>query len=106
MDSLAASNKLEVAGGRPGEPCGRRPTPPKTRGIQEGAGQLQGWALTVAATSFAGSAHCRLSIAEQLKTANDTVLKRFARMLTQNVLLLRQADSAKIATQPRGMGRR
>jgi len=32
----------------------------------------------------------------QLKQANDSVLSQFARVLTLNVLLLRQADSAKV----------
>jgi hypothetical protein len=34
--------------------------------------------------------------AAQLKQADDTMLTQFAKILTQNVLLLRQADSAKI----------
>ncbi|MFL5491723.1 MAG: hypothetical protein ACJ8AV_09905, partial [Gemmatimonadales bacterium] len=38
--------------------------------------------------------------ATQLRQANDTMLNQFARVLTQNVLLLRQADSAKIQITP------
>jgi hypothetical protein len=33
----------------------------------------------------------------QLKQANDTVLSQFAKVLSLNMLLLRQADSAKVA---------
>jgi hypothetical protein len=36
----------------------------------------------------------------QLKAGNDSMLIRFARILTQNVLLLREADSAKIVVSP------
>ena len=36
----------------------------------------------------------------QLKQADDTMLTQFARILTQNVLLLGQADSAKINVTP------
>jgi hypothetical protein len=38
--------------------------------------------------------------AAQLKTANDTMLIRFAKILTQNMLLLRTADSAGIVLTP------
>ena len=36
----------------------------------------------------------------QLKQANDSMLTQFAKILTQNVLLLEQADSAKINITP------
>ena len=36
----------------------------------------------------------------QLREANDTMLNKFARILTQNVLLLREADENKIAITP------
>jgi peptidyl-prolyl cis-trans isomerase D len=36
----------------------------------------------------------------QLREANDTMLTRFAKVLTQNVLLLREADANKIAISP------
>ena len=36
----------------------------------------------------------------QLREANDTMLTKFARILTQNVLLLREADANKIAITP------
>ena len=45
---------------------------------------------------FAGSAPCRPSTLQQLKAADDTTLTQFARVLTQNTLLLREADSAGI----------
>jgi hypothetical protein len=38
--------------------------------------------------------------AVQLRQADDTMLTRFARVLSQNILLLRQADSAKIRVTP------
>jgi hypothetical protein len=37
---------------------------------------------------------------QQLREANDSTLSRFARVLTQNVLLLREADRNKIALTP------
>jgi len=37
---------------------------------------------------------------QQLREANDSTLTRFARILTQNVLLLREADRNKIAITP------
>ena len=36
----------------------------------------------------------------QLASANDSMLTKFARILTQNVLLLREADANKIAITP------
>ena len=38
--------------------------------------------------------------AAQLRQADDSMLTQFAKVLTQNVLLLRQADSAKINVTP------
>ena len=38
--------------------------------------------------------------ATQLRQADDTMLTQFAKVLSQNVLLLRQADSAKIQVTP------
>jgi PPIC-type PPIASE domain len=40
----------------------------------------------------------------QLKTADDSTLTRFSRILTQNVLLLRQADAAGITVTPQEWG--
>ena len=36
----------------------------------------------------------------QLKQADDSMLIQFAKILTQNILLLRQADSAEIGVTP------
>lgn len=36
----------------------------------------------------------------QIRQANDTILEGFAKSLAQNVILLKQADSAKVATNP------
>jgi hypothetical protein len=40
----------------------------------------------------------------QLKTADDSTLLRFSRILTQNVLLLREADKAHITVSPQEWG--
>ena len=40
----------------------------------------------------------------QLKTADDSTLRRFTRILTQNVLLLRDADAAGITVSPEEWG--
>ena len=40
----------------------------------------------------------------QLKTADDSTLKRFSRILTQNILLLHQADAAGITVTPEEWG--
>ena len=99
MDSLALLNKLEVESGAPASMRGASTSPEDARTSTKALVRYKGGALTVG--DFVRWLRALPpQYSDQLKTADDSVLKRFARLLTQNVLLLRQADSAKIGLNP------
>jgi hypothetical protein len=99
MDSLATAAKIEVA---PGAPAAIRNALDASESSRKS---------TAPVTTFTGGT---LTVEEllrwvralpppytaQLRTADDSTLTRFARILTQNVLLLRQADAAGIKVTP------
>jgi hypothetical protein len=95
MDSLAIINKIKVskgaaaamraAGENPEEARSSRKTLTSFKGGELTVGEFMRWVRALPP-----------QYAAQLKQADDTMLTQFAKILTQNVLLLRQADSAKI----------
>jgi hypothetical protein len=99
MDSLAQAKKIKVARGAPaamraaGEDLDAARRSTKTlvsfKGGELTVGEFMRWVQALPPQYTA-----------QLKQANDTMLTQFAKILTQNVLLLQQADSAKISITP------
>ncbi len=99
MDSLAQTKEIKVARGAAGimraageDPDGARhstKTLVKYKGGEFTVGEFMRWLQALPP-----------QYVSQLKQANDSMLTQFAKILTQNVLLLEQADSAKIDITP------
>src|SRR4051812_35127593 len=95
MDSLAIISKIKVANGaapprraageEPGEARNSKKALTTFKGGQLPVGEFIRWVRALPPQYTA-----------QLRQADDSMLTQFAKILTQNVLLLRQADSAKI----------
>ncbi|HYC34051.1 MAG TPA: peptidylprolyl isomerase, partial [Gemmatimonadales bacterium] len=99
MDSLASANAIKVESGAPAAMRAAVDSPDESLRSTKVLASYKGGALTVKdyvrwvralPPQYSG----------QLKTANDSILNQFARVLTQNVLLLREADSAGIRISP------
>ena len=99
MDSLAAANKMEVLTSAPTTMRSAADSPDELRHSKKELVNFSGGALTVQ-EYLRWMRALPPQYAAQLKTANDTMLIRFAKILTQNLLLLREADKAKIAITP------
>jgi hypothetical protein len=99
MDSLAAANKIDVLSGAPAAMRAAAESPDDYRHSTKELVRFQGGALTVQ-EYLRWMRALPPQYAVQLKSANDTMLIRFSKILTQNLLLLRIADSAKIALTP------
>ena len=95
MDSLAQTKQIKVAGGAAAAMRAAGEDPDKARKSKKTLVSFKGGELTVGEFMRWVQALPPQYIA-QLKQANDTMLTQFAKILTQNVLLLRQADSAGI----------
>lgn len=95
MDSLAVLNKLEIASGAPAAMRAAAIAPEEASTSTKALVHYKGGELTVR-DYIRWLRALPPQYSEQLKTADDMALNRFARILTQNVLLLRQADSAKV----------
>jgi hypothetical protein len=99
MDSLAQTRDVKVVKGAAATMRDAAEDPEKARTSTKPLVTFKGGALTV-------SEYMRWvralppQYSAQLKEANDTMLTNFARILAQNVLLLQQADSAKIGVTP------
>ncbi|MEO8089281.1 MAG: peptidylprolyl isomerase [Gemmatimonadales bacterium] len=99
MDSLALTRKIKVARGaaaamreageNPDEARRSSKTLVSYKGGEFTLGEFMRWLQALPPQYIA-----------QLKQANDSMLTQFAKILTQNVLLLEQADSAKIQLTP------
>jgi PPIC-type peptidyl-prolyl cis-trans isomerase-like protein len=99
MDSLAIINKIKIskgagkamraAGENPEEARNSKKTLTSFKGGELTVGEFMRWVRALPP-----------QYAAQLKQADDSMLTQFAKILTQNVLLLRQADSAKIGVTP------
>jgi peptidyl-prolyl cis-trans isomerase D len=99
MDSLAVSNKIEVLPDAPVLMRTAAEAPDESRKSTKALVRFRGGALTVQ-DYLRWVRALPPQYTSQLKAGNDTMLTRFARILTQNVLLLREADSAKISVSP------
>jgi hypothetical protein len=99
MDSLANQNKIQIQKDAAGAMRGAAENPDEARHSNKKLTTFKGGELTVAEFMRWIQA-LPPQYATQLRQADDTMLTQFARVLTQNLLLLRQADSAKIRITP------
>jgi hypothetical protein len=99
MDSLAAANKIEVLPDAPVIMRTAAASPDESRKSSKPLVHYRGGQLTVQ-DYLRWVRALPPQYTSQLKAGNDSMLIRFARILTQNVLLLREADSAKIVVSP------
>jgi hypothetical protein len=99
MDSLAAAHKVEVLDGAPAAMRAAWESPDKSRRSDKPLVRFTGGELTVREYLRWVRALPPQYMA-QLRQANDTVLAQFAKVLAQNVLLLREADAAGIRITP------
>lgn len=99
MDSLAAANDIKVMSDAAPAMRAAAESPEESRHSSKVLTRYKGGELTV-------QGYLRWVRAlppqygNQLRQANDTMLHRFARVLTQNVLLLREADRAGMKITP------
>jgi peptidyl-prolyl cis-trans isomerase D len=99
MDSLASANKIEVVSGAPAAMRAAAEATDESRNSTKALVKYSGGELTV--KDFLRWVRALPpQYSQQLREANDSTLSRFARILTQNVLLLREADRNKIAITP------
>jgi hypothetical protein len=99
MDSLAIQNQIKVEKGAAAAMRSATEDPEKARRSKKKLATFKGGELTVAEFMRWIQA-LPPQYATQLRQADDTMLTQFAKVLSQNVLLLRQADSAKIQITP------
>jgi hypothetical protein len=99
MDSLATQNKIQIQKDAPSAMRGAAENPDEARHSNKKLTTFKGGELTVSEFMRWIQA-LPPQYATQLRQADDTMLTQFARVLTQNLLLLRQADSAKIRITP------
>jgi peptidyl-prolyl cis-trans isomerase D len=99
MDSLAMTKEVKVVKGAAATMRDATEDPEEARTSNKPLVTFKGGALTVAEFMRWVRA-LPPQYSAQLKAANDTMLTNFARILAQNVLLLKQADSAKINVTP------
>ena len=99
MDSLAAAHKIEVLPGAPAAMRAAAESQDQSRKSDKALVKFTGGALTVK-DYLRWVRALPPQYTAQLREANDTMLTKFARILTQNVLLLREADANKIAITP------
>ncbi len=95
MDSLAQTKQIKVARGAAAAMRAAGEDPEEARKSKKTLVSFKGGELTVAEFMRWVQALPPQYVA-QLKQADDSMLTQFAKILTQNVLLLRQADSAGI----------
>jgi hypothetical protein len=99
MDSLAVLNEIKVEKGAAGAMRAAAEDPDEARHSNKRLTRFKGGELTVGEfMRWIGALPPQY--ANQLRQADDTMLTRFAKVLSQNLLLLRQADSAKIRITP------
>jgi hypothetical protein len=99
MDSLAIQNEIKIEKGAADAMRAASEDPDDARRSTKKLATFKGGELTVAEFMRWVQA-LPPQYTTQLKQADDTMLTQFARVLTQNMLLLRQADSAKIQVTP------
>lgn len=99
MDSLATANKVEVVAGAPTSMRQASDAPEEHRNSSETLVRYTGGQLTVK-DYLRWVRALPPQYTSQLKSSDDTTLTRFAKILTQNVLLIRDADRNKITITP------
>lgn len=99
MDSLATKANIKVARGAAQAMRAASLDPEGSRRSDKTLTKFNGGELTVA-EFLRWLQALPPQYAGQLKQADDSMLTQFAKVLSQNVLLLRQADSAKIQVTP------
>jgi len=95
MDSLALTRQIKVARGAPATMRNAGEDPDAARRSNKTLVSYKGGELTLGEFMRWVQA-LPPQYLSQLKQADDSMLTQFARILTQNVLLLEQADSAKV----------
>jgi len=96
LDSLGIANQVAVVSGAPAAMRAAIADQDGSRKSTKALVRFRGGALTVQ-EYLRWVRALPPQITGQLRSADDTVLARFAHILAQNVLLLRQADSAKVS---------
>jgi peptidyl-prolyl cis-trans isomerase D len=99
MDSLATANGIEVLSGAPAAMRAAAEAPDASRNSGTALVKYDGGELTVK-DYLRWVRALPPQYSQQIREANDSTLRRFARILGQNVLLLREADRNKIAISP------
>jgi peptidyl-prolyl cis-trans isomerase D len=99
MDSLAVANKIQVVSGAPTTMRQASDAPDEHRNSNETLVRYTGGALTVK-DYLRWVRALPPQYTAQLKSADDSMLNKFAKILTQNVLLIRDADRNKITISP------
>jgi PPIC-type peptidyl-prolyl cis-trans isomerase-like protein len=99
MDSLAQMRQIKIARSAPAAMRAAGEDPDAARRSNKTLVSYKGGELTLGEFMRWVQALPPQYVA-QLKQADDSMLNQFARILTQNVLLLEQADSAKIRVTP------
>jgi PPIC-type PPIASE domain len=99
MDSLATINKITVSKGAAAAMRAAGENPEEARNSKKTLVSFKGGGLTVG-EFIRWIRALPPQYAAQLKQADDSMLTQFAKILAQNVVLLRQADSAKIGVTP------
>jgi peptidyl-prolyl cis-trans isomerase D len=99
MDSLAQANKIQVVADAPAAMRAAAEASDQSKNSSKTLAKYTGGELTVK-DYLRWVRALPPQYMQQLREANDSTLKRFARILTQNVLLLREADRNKIAITP------
>ncbi|HET6836900.1 MAG TPA: peptidylprolyl isomerase [Gemmatimonadales bacterium] len=99
MDSLAILNQIKIEKGAASAMRGASENPEESRRSKKKLTTFKNGELTVGEFMRWMQA-LPPQYAAQLKQADDTMLTQFARVLSQNILLLRQADSARIRVTP------
>lgn len=99
MDSLATASDIRIQSGAPAGMRAALDAPEDHRRSDKALSTFKGGSLTV--QEFLRWVRALPPpYAGQLRQADDSTLARFARILTQNVLLLREADRAGIRVSP------
>jgi hypothetical protein len=99
MDSLAAANAIEVLESAPAAMRTASESPDAARKSDKALTRFKGGELTVK-DYLRWVRALPPQYGAQLRSANDTMLTQFARVLSQNVLLLREAEKAGIKITP------
>lgn len=99
MDSLASANEIKIVDGAPAAMRAAAESPDDARRSTKALTRYKGGELTVK-EYLRWVRALPPQYSAQLRTANDSMLNQFARVLTQNVLLLREADSAGVKITP------